>query len=334
MRTANGFELPRILVPVVADRLGLTRARVRTEIGRGNWQRLAQGVVLTRPDEATRTDWAEVGLTLGGPRAALSGWDAVRLGGVGDARPPSPTVLVLTGVGRSRTIGGVRIRRTDRAYDALVTSVNHPTLPHSRVVAMARAVADTAAMYQDLRSVRALVTSAVQRRRCGVQDLIVELDAGRRPGDRLLRQVLDDVADGARSVAEVEVASCLQRAEVPSFELNVPIVNTAGAVLFVVDVLWRNLRAALEVDSRECHFSDAEWQATLARHNQLTRFSLSLTHYPPKVITRPARPWVREVEEWLRVRADEIGATWRRGTGVVRPRPGEQPPPFVVRTRP
>ncbi|MGH8963152.1 MAG: hypothetical protein ACRDWT_18505 [Jatrophihabitantaceae bacterium] len=330
MRIVNGFELPRILVPLVARRLGLTRAQVRTEIARENWQRMARGVVLTRPDPPTRLDWAETGLALGGPRSALSGWDALRLVGIGDARPPDPQVLVLTESGRSRSMGGVRIRRTDRPFAAHTTSVNHPLLPYSRVVPMARAVVDTAALYEDLRSVRAVVTSSVQKGRCSLHQLVAELGPGRTPGSRLLRQVLGEIADGARSVAEAEAAACLQRADVPAFELNVPIVDRSGTVIFVVDVLWRELRATLEVDSRECHRSDAQWQATLDRHNQLTTFGLSVTHYPPTTIRRRGRPWVGQVEHWLRTRAAEIGVPWLRGTGVVRPPPGSDPPPFVV----
>jgi hypothetical protein len=38
VRPVDGFELSRILVPAQVARLGLTPARVRTELRRGNWQ--------------------------------------------------------------------------------------------------------------------------------------------------------------------------------------------------------------------------------------------------------------------------------------------------------
>jgi hypothetical protein len=87
VRTFNGFELPRVLTLAQADRLGLSPARTRTELRRGNWQRLAAGIVLTRPDDPTRADWVGVGLALADRGAALTGWDAVRVRGLGDRLP-------------------------------------------------------------------------------------------------------------------------------------------------------------------------------------------------------------------------------------------------------
>ena len=82
-----------------------------------------------------------------------------------------------------------------------------------------------------------------------------------------------DAAAGARSVAEAEAAELLRIGGVPTFELNVPIVH-AGRVIAVADVLWRKLRAVLEIDSREYHLSEAQRKATMARHNKLTNVGL------------------------------------------------------------
>lgn len=87
--------------------------------------------------------------------------------------------------------------------------------------------------------------------------------------------------------------------------MNVPVVDERGTVIYVVDLLWRELRAALEIDSREFHFSEADWRAALARHNELTRFGLSVTHYPPSATRAPR--WDAEVAYWLRRRAAELG---------------------------
>ena len=94
------------------------------------------------------------------------------------------------------------------------------------------------------------------------------------------------------------------------------------------------LRAALEVDSREYHFSEAEWKATLDRHNRLTRFGLAVTHYPPSVVSARARGWLAEVEGWLGARAVELGMPVVTRAKIVAPPPGAQPAPLVVRRRP
>jgi hypothetical protein len=99
----------------------------------------------------------------------------------------------------------------------------------------------------------------------------------------------------------------------------------------VVDVLWRELRAALEIDSRECHFSDAEWQATLARHNELTRFGLAITHYPPSRIDERGDPWLAQVSDWLHRRAGELAVTFVRGSGALPLPASGVAAPFAVR---
>jgi hypothetical protein len=201
------------------------------------------------------------------------------------------------------------------------------------VVTAARAVADTAAAYQDLPAVRALVTSALQRRACTVGDLAAELDAGPWQHSRLFRLALADAAGGARSAAEAEAAHRLRSGGVAPFELNVPIVDEDGEIIYVVDVLWRHLRAALEIDSREYHFSVRDWQATLERHNELTRHGLAVTHYAPAVVLVRGPAWVSEVNDWLHRRAAEIGVASPHHLPLARQPADAEPEPFVVRRR-
>jgi hypothetical protein len=331
MRMINGFELPRVLTPIQAHRLDLTRARIRTELRRGNWQRLATGIVLTRPDDPTRADWIEVGLALAGSRAALTGWDAVRVRGLGDRLPPNRIVTVLTRSGMNRVVGGVRLRRTARPFTRTIRSVHAESLPLVPVVSTARAVTDTALEYRDVGRVRALVTSAIQRRACRIEDLLAELRDGPRNGSRPLRLALADAADGARSAAEAAAVSKLRRSAVPAFELNVPVVDRAGRLIYVVDVLWRELRAALEIDSREYHLSEQDWRATMNRHNELTRHGLAVAHYPPSAVAK--RGWSSEVLEWLTARAGELGVPLSRRRGAIVASVGIEPPPLVVRGR-
>jgi hypothetical protein len=165
-----------------------------------------------------------------------------------------------------------------------------------------------------------------------VPGLLSEYEAGPRNRSKLLRLALADAADGARSAAEATAARRLARGPVPPFELNVPIVDERGRLLYVVDLLWRELRAAVEVDSREYHFSVEDWEATLERHNQLTRYGLAITHYAPRRISRRGSTFVGDVSDWLRRRAVELRLPLSAGRGVRRPPLGEEPPPFVVHT--
>jgi hypothetical protein len=325
------LELPRVLGPDLLARFGISRSRARTELRRRRWHRLAPGIVLTRQDEPTRTDWAHAGVILAGPTAAVTGWDAARARGVGDRRPPDHPVVVVSHTAMNRVVGGVRIRRTERPYTRWRQPFGAP-LELLPLVRLPRAVADAALLCHDLDTVRALVSAAVQKGRCTVPALLSEYDDGPRNRSRRLRIALEDLRDGARSVAEANAAHKLAGGPIPAFELNVPVVDEFGTLLRVVDVLWRALRAALEIDGREFHFSEADWVNTLRRHNQLTRYGLAITHYPPRLVSRRDGSFVTEVAAWLRGRSRELGVRLPPGRGPLRPQSGYGPAPFVVQT--
>ena len=103
----------------------------------------------------------------------------------------------------------------------------------------------------------------------------------RATGQPVVATALADAAAGARSVAEAEAAERLVRCPGPCFELNVPMLDAAGRLVYVVDVLWRRLMLALEVDSHEFHFREIDWRATMARHNALSAAGLMVLHYAP-----------------------------------------------------
>jgi hypothetical protein len=232
-------ELPRVLTPRIAAELGISRSAVRHGIIRDGWQRLAPGFVLRVRGEPSRADWALVGLAAAGPGGALSGWDAVRRTGrrLAPPRPPGDDVLVLAREGRCRRIGQAWIRVTARPYPTTRTSVLDPELRDVAVVRPARAIADAALGYRWLAPVRAMVTGAIQQELCTPDELLAELANCPRNGSGFLRQALADVVDGARSVAETHAVDYLRHADVPPFELNVPIIDGAGRVVAIADVL-------------------------------------------------------------------------------------------------
>ncbi|HEU5006885.1 MAG TPA: hypothetical protein VFT67_07935 [Jatrophihabitantaceae bacterium] len=323
--TASG--LPRVMGIATARRLGLSRSAVRHAIDRYGWRPLARGVVLTVRGTPTRADWAAVGLEVAGPSAAVSGWDAVRSYGIGSQRPPDDEVLVLTREGRHRLVSGrVRIRPTRRPYEAHLQPPRAEHLPSLPVCNPARAVADCALRYVTLRPVRAMTTAAIQRGLCLPDELLAELESGPRNDSGWLRLALTDVMSNAHSIAEAEAAEFLTQVDVPAFELNVPILDASGRHVATADALWRELRAVLEVDSREYHFREFEWKNTMRRHNLLTAGGLALTHCPPSQIHDGGLRWAEGIAGWLRARAVELNAPYRPDPRVLRPgRAGPKP---------
>lgn len=283
-----------------AARLGITPAQIRTELRRGRWQRLARGVLLTRPDVPTRYDWLAAGLAVAGPGSAASGWDVVHKFGLGGAAPLVPWVLVITRRGKFRDFGCIRFRPSNRPLRVLRFSVLDPDLPNETHVALPRAIADAALTCAQGATVRAMVTTAVQRRLVTVEELACELGHCPRNGSKWLRLALEDATAGARSVAEAEAIALLRSdPRIPPFEVNSPIQDASGNLVAVADLLWRERRAILEIDSREYHFSEGEWKRTMQRHNRLLRMGYSVAHYPPSELRSRGRAWVDEVSAWL-----------------------------------
>ncbi len=293
----------------------------------GRWQTLAAGVLLTRCDEPTREDWADVGVHLGGAGAAVTGWDALRAKGF-TLRTPPPLVVVLSPSAMNRTVGGVRIRRTARPFDRSWAPLDAP-YELTPVVRVPRALADHA-LDVDRNATLTVVSRALQLGLCTIDDLYAEYRTGPRNRSAGLRHSLASVMDGARSVAEATAARRLAAGPIPSFELNVPVVDASGRTCYVLDQCWRELRAAIEIDSREHHSSDAKWQRTLVRHNAITRAGLAVLHYPPALVTRRGSTYVEEVREWLTARADELGVPLPRSRGIRRPAPGCSPEPVCL----
>jgi hypothetical protein len=300
-------ELPRVLSREGAHRLGFTESRVRTRLRRGDWRRLAEGALLTRPEQPRREDWANAGLIVGGQTAVLSGWDALRHGNLVKADPVGP-VLILRRGGRHRAMGPIVVRPSVRPLRPHLLSPFDPMLPQGSLAPVARAITDVAPWYRTLTPIRAIVTSAVQRGLVTPDDLARELEECARNGSGLLRRAVADLLGGAHSVAEAEAFEQLRgRPDIPPFEANAPIYDAAGHRIAVADAWWRGLRAVLEIDSREFHFGEPEWKRTMRRHNMLGRLGLSVAHYPPSVIRDRHSGWLDEVADWLAMRAVEVG---------------------------
>lgn len=224
-------EFPRLLTAAWCEEHGVTESVIRHGTARFGWRRLAPGVVLTSGRAPTRLDLAVAGTAVAGPSSALSGWDAVRLYGVGHPSPPNSTVLVLATGGRHRRFNEIWIRPTRRPYDLRLVYLDELDDQPLPCVEPARAIADTALLLGAAKPVRALVTSAIQRGLCTPEDLLRELDACPRNGSGFFRQSLEDVLNNARSIAEAEAADLLVAEGVPGFEMNVPLVDDRGQVI-------------------------------------------------------------------------------------------------------
>jgi hypothetical protein len=213
-----------------------------------------------------------------GPRSVLTGAVAVRRNGIRGPGSNVVEVLVPAEV-RCQSAGFVRIQRTTRMPSQVcATGEIRFTMP-------GRAVADAARTLTSLRDVRAMICDAVQRRRCSITMLELELDQGTTRGSGLLRRALGEVREGIRSVAEGDFRDLLVRARLPMPVFNARLFD-GETFLASVDGWWPDSGVAAEVDSREYHLSAEDWQRTTERHDQLVARGVLMLHFSPQRIRK------------------------------------------------
>ena len=144
------------------------------------------------------------------------------------------------------------------------------------------------------------------------EELEAELDAGPQNGSAHLRRAIEDVFRGVESISEAELADLIEGAGLPLPEYNVPILNSDGRCWSPTPTrCGATYRAALEVDSKKHHFEELKWKRSMRRHTKLTIFGLVITHYRPAELRDNPELTTTELEQWLRLRAAEVGIAYR-----------------------
>ena len=291
-----GFDpdaLPRVLSRDQAVDRGYSRHAIDRRVASGRWRRVLPHTYLTS-DIFTWPDRLEAALAFAGPGTLLSGAAALSASGVRAARRPSTILVLAPPSSRVRSGGFVAVRATSRVPD-------RDPWPGPARAAVPRSAADHALTLRRIDDVRAVVAEVVREHKASLEELAAELRAGPRRGSALLRQALAEIAAGAASAPEAKAARLLRRAQLPEFEQNARIGLPDGS-WYVADLYWRELRAILEIDSREYHFSPAGWRATMDRHLVLTTLGYSVVHRPPSALADPAM-FIRDISAWLTGRA-------------------------------
>lgn len=256
---------------------GMTEQMLKRRLRPGGpWQRLLPGVYLTLTGTPTRDQREMAALLYAGPTSSITGAAALRCEGL--HAPDSDTIEVLIPNDRKRrNVAFTRVIRTRRMPDQVVA------IGPKQYAMPARAVADAARTLTSLREVQQLVASAVQTRRCTLEQLIAELAGGPRAGSTLLRRALADVAVGIRSSAEGDLRDLIKRARIPPPLWNARLYDQSG-LLAVPDAWWADAGVAVEVDSRTWHLSPEDWQRTMTRHARMTAHGILVLHFTPQQI--------------------------------------------------
>lgn len=245
---------------------------------RGTWQQVLVGTYLLGPGPVTGRHREQAGLLLGGPGAMLTAVSACSHHGLRDLPEGDDVWVLVPHARRRRPPPGLRLLRTLEVLDPV-------QLDGLTCAPLDRAVLDAARACSGLRATRALLAAAVCDRRVDPALLRAQLDLGPVGGSAFVRRALRDLLDGARSAPEAELADVLRpalaRRRLPAPLLN-PRIEVDGRLVGLPDLWVPGLGLGIEVDSRRHHAGDAEFDATLARHDGFVRHGLALLHVTPR----------------------------------------------------
>jgi hypothetical protein len=259
----------------------MTQAALVHRLRRGGpWRKLLPGVYLAFTGSATADQRDMAALLYAGPSSVLTGAAALRHHRIRGIEPKIIDVLVPPRTQR-QSAAFVRVHHSGRMPDQICV------IGEIRFAMVPRAVADAARGVGSLGGARSIVASAVQQRRCPIAMLVTELDEGPTRGSANLRAAIAEVTVGVRSVAEGDFQGLLRRAKIPEPMFNARLLD-GDTLIAIVDCWWDDAGIAAEVDSREWHFSPAEWERTLQRHAALSAYGVIVLHFTPHQIkTRP-----------------------------------------------
>jgi hypothetical protein len=287
--------------------VGVTESGLRHRVRPGGaWQRLLPGIYLTSTGEPTQEQLAIGALLFAGPKSLITGPAALRLHRI--LGPRTAKVDVLVPASRKRASWGYVVIHRTRRMPPLWAS-DFPlgyALP-------ARAVADTVRGLTELANARSVVASAVQRRRCTLEQLSEELRAGHRTDGRLLRQVLAEVAVGIRSPAEGDLRELISTSDLPDPLYN-PDLFLNGEFLARPDAWWPQAGVAVEVDSVQWHALPADYAKTLRRGRKMTAAGILVVHVTPHQLRAEPREVLRDIAGALKSGRPVPGITARPAT--------------------
>jgi len=271
---------------------GLTTAALRHKLRpEGPWTAVLPGVYVLGSGQLTAAQREVAAVLYGGQGCVVTGLAALRQHGI-DVPISDVVDLLIPESMKRRSVEYVHIHRTRKMPKTFWRVGGIPYAP------AARAVADAVWGKADARAVTALVAAAVQQRRCTVQELATELRAGPKQGSVALRSALAEVADGIRSVTEADLRKLIKTSGLPEPMYN-PSLFVGGEFLARPDAWWPDAGVAVEVDSREWHFSPADWERTQVRHARMSTHGILVLHYTPRRIRSDPAGVVQEIRKAL-----------------------------------
>jgi very-short-patch-repair endonuclease len=271
-------------------RVGMTDHALRHRLRDGErWQRLLPRVYFTKTGTPSQAQREMAAMLYGGSGSVVTGPAALPVHRI--RVPQSDFIDVLVPVTcQRRDAEFARLHRTSRMPGQI------QEFGPIRYALAARAVGDTVRGMRALPDVRGVVADAVQRRRCGLQELVGELNAGPRRESALFREALAEVIGGSRSAAEAALRQLIIKSglEMPLFNAEV---YDGDEFIARPDAWYPELGIAIEVDSREWHLLPEDHANTLKRGNRMEKYLINVLRFTPNRIRDEPEAVMAEIRD-------------------------------------
>ena len=250
----------------------------------------------------TRTQLVQAALRYAGAGAIVTGHDALQLHGAQTLHPGGPVHLLISHDRQVRSDHTVQIERSER--------LPRPLMRQGFLVApLHRAVIDATRRMKNLDSVRAILTTVVQRAHVSPADLSRELAHCSSRGTAVPRRVLTEIEIGIRSPAEAWARNLVSASGLPAPRWNVTVRTQDGGVLLgIADAWWDSVCMAWEIDSVEFHTKPSDYARTMQKHSAMAAAGIYVVHTLPSRLQREPR-----------LVLDELRRTYQQA--AARPRP-------------
>lgn len=222
---------------------GVPRWLVRRELRVGRWQRTGRQTVALHNGPLTPAARRWVAVLESGPRAALSGVTGLQYDGIMALTDEAIHLLLAKGTIKRRLTGVVRHEsRRWRQEDLVTTGLRRTTPAVSAVMAALWASTEKQATY--------FLVLPVQQGLCTAAHLAEVLERVRRHRFRTaLWLAVADIADGARSLDEIDVGRALVRRGLPRPTRQAKRRRPDGTVY--LDLVWDDWGLSMEIDGAQ-----------------------------------------------------------------------------------
>lgn len=277
----------------------LSRDAVRWRVTSGRWQEPCRRILVASNAPLTLVQRQRVAVLWGGPRAALAGLTAARLGGLAGFDQDIDVIHLLRPSGRHLRRGdppaGVVLHTARDLGDDVVQPNREP-----KRTRMARSLVDAAEWMATDRGAQAILAAGVQQGLAPVDQLRAEADRGRHRRRRPLIQVtLRDIQAGSRALSELDFMRLVVRQfGLPEPDQQVPWTDAGGKTRYL-DAAWKWAQVAVEVDGAG-HMDAIQYWDDMDRDNQLKLYGgYTVLRFPAWAVRQCPEKVAAQIQEAL-----------------------------------